>query len=87
MLNGEIKRLEEGATQESSKRILQSLSRQFAYLSKENSMQQEEYTKLCQNASNRVEGFIQGVVYVKDLRYLLCDLCNGYLKLSKNFAL
>ncbi len=87
ILNGEIKRLEKGATQESSQRVLRILARQLDYLSKENPLQTSEYAQVCEKASMRIVEITNDIVYVKDLRYLLCDICTDYLKLSKNFSL
>jgi hypothetical protein len=87
VLNGEIKRLEKGATQESDKRILNDLVRKLEYLSKDNPLQTVEYAQICNRAAKRITELTKGVVYVKDLRYVLCETCNDYLKLSKIFSL
>lgn len=87
VLNGEIARLERGATQESSKRILQMLSRQFAFLGKEYEETVSGYKKTCENAEKRLLEATSGVVYAKDLRYILCELSVAYANLSKNFSL
>lgn len=87
VLNGEISRLERGATQESSKRILQTLSRQFSFLEKKYAERVAGYAKACENAQKRLEEATKGVVYAKDLRYILCELSVAYANLSKNFSL
>ena len=87
VLHGEIARLERGATQESSKRILQTLSRQFSFLAKEYEKTIAGYKKACKNAEERLLEVTKGVVYAKDLRYILCELSVAYANLSKNFSL
>lgn len=87
VLNGETKRLERGATQESSKRILQTLSRQFAFLGKAYAETVTGYKKVCENAEKRLLEATAGIIYAKDLRYILCELSVAYANLSKNFSL
>ena len=87
VLNGEIARLENGATQESSKRILQTLARQFSFLGKTYAETVAGYEKACENAQERLLESTQGVVYAKELRYVLCELSVAYANLSKNFSL
>ena len=87
VLNGEIERLETGATQQSSKRILSDLRRQFAYLAKEYQKDFVSYAFVCEKASAYLLEITDGTVYVGDLRYLLCALCNSFVDLSKEFSL
>ena len=87
VLNGEIERLESGATQQSSKRILSDLRRQFAYLAKEYQKDFVSYAFVCEKASAYLLEITDGTVYVGDLRYLLCALCNSFVDLSKEFSL
>ena len=87
VLNGEIKRLERGATQESSKRILQTLFKQFSFLKKQYAERVAGYGNACKNAKKRLSESISNIVYAKDLRYLLCELSVAYANLSKNFSL
>ncbi len=87
VLNSEIARLEKGATQESSKRILQTLARQFSYLETEHKNTIKGYSSVCENARMHLSGITSDIVYAKDLRYLLCELSVAYVNLSKNFTL
>lgn len=87
VLQGEITRLERGATQESSKRILQTLARQFSFLGKTYAKTVSGYKETCENAEKRLLEAISDVVYAKDLRHLLCELSVAYAHLSKNFSL
>ena len=87
VLNGEIKRLERGATQESSKRILQTVSRQFSFLKKQYAEKVAGYANACENAQKRLSEMLSNIIYAKDLRYLLCELSVAYANLSKNFSL
>ena len=87
LLEGEIARLEQGATQESSKRILSVLSRQFAFLKASYGEVCKEYQAACEVAVTALNRSIGGVVYVTDLRYLSCELCVSYIQMSENFCL
>lgn len=87
VLNFEIARLEKGATQESSKRILQTLSRQFSFLGNKYAEMVAGYKRVCKNAQELLSESISNIVYAKDLRYLLCELSVAYANLSKNFSL
>lgn len=87
VLNGEIKRLERGATQESSRCILQTLSRQFSFLKKQYAEKVAGYGNACENAEKGLSEILSNIVYAKDLRYLLCELSVAYANLSKNFSL
>ncbi len=87
VLHLEINRLEKGATQESCKRILQTLEKQFAFLENEYEGFFPKYSKICQTAIKRLEKMINDTVFVKDLRYLQCELCEAYATLAKDFAL
>lgn len=87
VLNKEIARLEQGATQESSKRILKTLTRQFSYLETEHKNTIKGYSSVCKNAKTSLSELTSDIVYAKDLRYLLCELSVAYVNLSKNFTL
>ena len=87
LLNGEILRLEHGATQESSKRILRTLKDQFAYMEKTYQQAFPDFAKTCSNAQMRLNKSLEEVVYCKDLRYLLCELSVDYVNLSSEFSL
>lgn len=87
ILNGEIKRLSNGGTQEDCKRVLEILRKQFAYLAENTPSIFPEYAVVCQNAEKELNAITQGVVYGEDLRYLLCSLCVSYIDLTHNFVL
>ncbi len=86
LLTQETKRLEEGATQESSKRILETLKRQFLFLKKEYDVIFPSYANVCKKAAERLSELIAGTVYAKDLRYLQCTLCHSYVTLAQEFS-
>ncbi len=86
VLAKETKRLDEGGTQESSKRILEILRRQLVYLSKEYEWIFPSYANVCKRAAERLSQWIEGTVFVKDLRYLQCELCDSYMQLAENFS-
>ena len=85
VLDIEIARVEKGATQQSSKRILKTLKNTFAFLRKEYKNEFAAFADACQNAANTLSVLTQSTVYVEDLRYLQCELCVSYLRLSEDF--
>lgn len=86
-LNEEIYRLDKGATQESSKRILTVLKRQFAYLNEAYKETFPAFSSVCENAFKNLSEIVGGIVYTKDLRYLMCSFCASYVDLSAMFSL
>ena len=87
VLEGEIARLSKGGTQESSKRILRILSKQFSYLAKIYDKTYENFSRYCKTAAGDIDREIEQTVYVSRLRYILCDMCVNYLNFSKGFEL
>ena len=87
VLQEEIARLDHGATQESSKRILKTLQKQFAYLKKIYAGKFPAFANVCNLANEQLDQIVAGIVYNRDLRYLLCDLTVSYVDLSQNFSL
>ena len=86
VLNGEITRLEGGATQPSSKKIVRRLSRQLDYLFEEYETSYSSFASLCKGAGAELSMIANDTIYAKDLRYVLCELADGYLKLISSFA-
>ncbi len=87
VLEQEIARLDKGATQESSKRILTTLSKQFQYLENAYHESYRVFAEQCCWAQEMLQEIISGCVYGKDLRFLLCGLTEGYLFLASEFSL
>ena len=87
VLNREIVRLDNGATQQSSKRILSTLINQFSYLQQQYQTSYPTFAAVCKNTAMQLETCVADIVYVKDLRYVLCDLGVGYKNLSEEFSL
>ncbi len=87
VLSGEIVRMEKGGTQESCKRMLETLKRQFIYLAKEYKSVFQSYAKLCDRTANSLSKMLNETIFVSNLRNLQCDLCYSYVSLAKEFAL
>lgn len=87
VLEKEIARLENGATQQSSGRILKILEKNFSYLTKEYETTFPAYAQACWEAAAWLKNAREDVIYVKDLRYLQCELCVSYGDLIENYAL
>ena len=86
VLEREIFRLDKGATQESSKRILSQLKAQFTFLGKSYSSIFSTYAKLCNKTAKRISELLSSEIYVKDLRNILCEVSYEYVCLGKEFS-
>ena len=87
LLNAEIARLDNGATQESSKRLLSTLARQFAHAGREYEGNFVEFSNVGKEFAGKIGDIVKDVVLVKDLRLLLCELCVSYMHLAESFRL
>lgn len=87
VLSAEIARLDKGATQQSSKRILTVLTRQCAYAADKYEKDLPSFSRVLRDLQERLNVCIKGMVYSKDLRYALCEACFGYIRLSQEYAL
>ena len=87
VLSLEISRLANGATQSTSKCILSSIERNLRFLGAENVDIFPAYSVVCNQASDLLKSYTEDIVYVKDLRYLLCETCMEYIELCTEYAL
>ena len=87
LLNDEISRLESGATQESTKRFLDIQMKQFSYMEKTYQKQFAAFATVCQESLTLMKEMHSTIVYVKDMRYLLCFLCQNYVDLVNGLHL
>ena len=78
--------MDEGATQESSKRALNILAKQFSYLQGQYGETFEEFSRVCAKADEELEKLVAGTVFVRELRYLSCMLCDSYVRLCEEFS-
>ncbi len=81
VLNGCVYELEKGMTQENCKRLLTILTRQFLQ-AKKNYTEYEAFSKACGGWASRLTELCKATVYLKDLRYLLCQQVDAYAKFS-----
>lgn len=79
--------LDKGMTQESCKRLLNALKRQFSYLKKEYQTEFSACSMLCKSAEEALTEMLSNTVYLRDLRYLSCQLAEGYVVLANEFSL
>jgi hypothetical protein len=87
VLGLEIDRLDDGATQQSAARTLGILLKQLRYLAQEYQTSFASCAKVCASAGERLEALLSDTIYAKDLRYLLCELSTGYMRLASTFSL
>ena len=83
VLSMEIGRLDKGATQQSSRATLQILQKQLAYLSNRYEEVFGAFTQVCRDASERIEHVLADTIFAKDLRNIMCQLCDQYIQLTK----
>ncbi len=87
VLKGVVTRLDKGATQQSSDRVLETLERQFTFLKENYKKSFGKFSHVCKNAEGRLKNIRAGTIFVKDLRYLFCELCFAFTELSEDFSL
>lgn len=87
ILQQEIERLSRGATQQSSKSILEILKTQFNAFANAYQSVYTAFAQICKESADLISNSLNGIVYNKDLRYLLCFLCDSYVHLSQDFAI
>lgn len=87
VLGLEIDRLDDGATQQSSIQTLGILLKQLRYLALEYQESFSPCAKVCASAGESLNALLNDTVYAKDLRYLLCELSTGYIRLASSFSL
>lgn len=85
VLSQEIKRLESGATQQSSKRVLDGVQRQLEYLAQTYKNAYPVYAEVCEEAEKKLGKETENIIYAQKLRYLLCWMCEKYCDLTKAF--
>lgn len=87
VLEMEINRLSNGATQQSSREVLSTIKNQLYYLSRTYKSLFPSYATLCKKAGERLLELDNKIIYVNDLRHLLCWLSDGYVDLAKDFSI
>ena len=87
VLEREISRLDKGATQQSSGRILSKIADNLLYLSKKYKNDFKEFSNVCKNSANALNKSVSGIIYAKELRHILCETCANFIKLSQEFPL
>ena len=83
VVSAETERLAQGATQQSCRRILQTVQKQLRYMAKTYTESFPTYAQACFSAEKELEQVLQGIIFVRDLRHFLCSLCVSYLDLQE----
>ena len=86
VLQTEINRLSKGATQESCKRVLENLQGVLLCLEKER-VDLPQIAKNSKKLAEELQKSIDGIVYCKDLRYILCQMCFSYAEIASKYSL
>ncbi len=85
LLNELIVRVENGQTQEASKRILNEIEGNFLYLEK-SYKNFSALSKLYGNSAEKLREQTENFVFTKNLRYVVCGLCKGYLDFAGEYS-
>ncbi len=86
LLNEAIARLQDGMTQEACKRILNTLAGQLFYAHQAYG-KYVDFSKVCLKSGEYLQGICGGIVFAKDLRYLLCWQAEKYVELCEAFSI
>lgn len=86
LLKNTIERLDKGLTQEKCKSLLDIQRKQYQY-AKELYRGYEELSEVFDQSAKELFIILSDVVYLKDLRYLLCWQTEKYLSLCSEFSL
>jgi hypothetical protein len=87
IIENSVSMLERGTTQEACKRILSLLERQFGYMASTYQGKYDAFSNVCTNIHQNIKSLLAHTVFCKDLRYLLCEACEGYIQLASVFSL
>ena len=87
VLENIINLLDEGEVQTQIKYLLSTILKRLNFLAECYKSTYKEFSNTCNSIAKMLNNNIQGVVFAKDLRYILCAMADGYLKLCKAFAI
>ncbi len=82
-----VSNLDTGKPQNRIKNILSTSCHQLKELSKQYLEEYTSFAGLCRNIAEELQGIERGVIYSSDLRYITCEMLNGYLQLCNQFSL
>lgn len=77
----------EQSTQERAKAYYASLEKQLQFMGNKYEGSYPEFAKICKNGVLALREMSSQTLYVKDLRYLLCELSEKYASLAASFSL
>lgn len=86
LLNETMKRLDEGLSQESCKALLKTQYKQYNHAEKQY-CEYKALSNVFEKSAEQLFVILDGVVYLKDLRYLLCWQAEKYIMLCSQFSL
>ena len=86
-LEMEIARLQEGTMQEASKKRIMALVDRLNFCANAHKNTLGDYGEEIKSMINRLNEYLNGVIFAKDLRFELCVLSSVYLQVCENFAL
>ena len=86
-INLETQRLDKGATQQSSVKILRAIQEVFQTLYYTYKNSYSACAQVCQMGESALQEIVEKTIYAKDLRHLLCELVEAYLDLTSRFHL
>lgn len=87
VLSETVARLDKGLPQGACRRLLATLQRQVAYLEGAYRESYTQFAQLCGWVGEHLQEIEKKTIFSKDLRYLLCGFCEGYIDLTMEFSL
>lgn len=87
ILSQVLSRLDQGLTQGAVNGLLTTLQKQISYLGKNYQDAYPQFSKVCADVQASLEEIMNKAIYGKDLRYLLCGMCDAYIHLASIYTL
>lgn len=79
--------LEKGETQERCKEILKTLQNQMEFQGERYEDKYKAFSQTCKRTAKKIERLLNSVLYVQDVRYLLCETVDEYMNLAAAFKI
>ena len=87
VLSQGVSMLDQGLTQQSCKRLLTLLNKEYAYMGEVYRECYPSFSIVCETMKTMLSDILNKPIYGKDLRYLLCSACDAYIRLASVFSL
>ena len=86
VLENGVAKLEKGLTQEKAKGLLATVKKQLSFMSEIYAESYSIFSDFCTEFANKLQKESDGILYVSDLRYILCEGVAQYLQFTTEFV-